>query len=89
VLEAAHIIPYKGPATNSLQNGLLLRADLHTLFDLGLITIEAETLRVIVAPTLQMTMYAKFAGKELRAPKDPTAQPSIEALRLHRQWTGL
>ncbi len=89
VLEAAHIIPYKGPATNSVQNGLLLRADLHTLFDLGLITIEAETLRVIVAPTLQMTMYIDFAGKELRAPRDPSAQPSIEALRLHRQWTGL
>ena len=33
-LEAAHIIPYKGTETNCPQNGLLLRADIHTLFDL-------------------------------------------------------
>jgi putative restriction endonuclease len=34
-LEAAHISPYKGDHTNDVTNGLLLRADLHTLFDLG------------------------------------------------------
>src|SRR5205823_2979542 len=37
VLEAAHIVPYRGPSTNAVSNGLLLRADIHTLFDLGLI----------------------------------------------------
>jgi hypothetical protein len=31
LLEAAHITPYLGPDTNSITNGLLLRADLHTL----------------------------------------------------------
>lgn len=37
VLEAAHIIPYKykGDDTNRCDNGLLLRADIHTRFDLG------------------------------------------------------
>lgn len=89
VLEAVHITPYKGPATNIVQNGLLLRADLHTLFDLGLITVEAETLRVIVGSTLQRTIYRELTGKELRAPKDPSLHPSSEALRLHRQWSGL
>ncbi|HZZ18730.1 MAG TPA: HNH endonuclease signature motif containing protein, partial [Opitutaceae bacterium] len=39
-LEAAHIIPYQGSATNNVTNGLLLRADIHTLFDLGLIAIK-------------------------------------------------
>lgn len=34
-LEAAHIVPYLGTETNHVQNGLLLRADIHTLFDLG------------------------------------------------------
>ena len=33
ILEAAHITPYLGPDTNHVTNGLLLRADLHTLFD--------------------------------------------------------
>lgn len=31
LLEAAHIRPYRGPHTNHIQNGLLLRADIHTL----------------------------------------------------------
>lgn len=33
VLEAAHVTPYLGPETNDITNGLLLRADLHTLLD--------------------------------------------------------
>lgn len=37
ILEAAHIIPYRGEHTNRCNNGLLLRADIHTLFDLGLL----------------------------------------------------
>jgi putative restriction endonuclease len=40
VLEAAHIYPYRGPATNKVSNGLLLRADLHTLFDCNLIAVD-------------------------------------------------
>ncbi len=43
-LEAAHISPYRGEKTNHPQNGLLLRADLHSLFDLGLIVIEPSTM---------------------------------------------
>ncbi len=39
-LEAAHIHPYKGEETNKIWNGLLLRADIHNLFDLYLLTIE-------------------------------------------------
>ena len=42
VLEAAHIRPFNGPETNKLPNGLLLRSDLHTLFDMGFITISPE-----------------------------------------------
>ncbi len=34
LLEAAHIVPYRGPQTNTVGNGLLLRADLHKLFEL-------------------------------------------------------
>jgi HNH endonuclease len=39
-LEAAHILPYRGPAFDHVTNGLLRRADIHTLFDLNLIGIE-------------------------------------------------
>ena len=39
-LEAAHITPYLGEETNHPQNGLLLRADIHSLFDLGLLSVD-------------------------------------------------
>lgn len=40
VLEAAHIIPHTEKVNYSVSNGLLLRADVHTLFDLNLIKIN-------------------------------------------------
>jgi putative restriction endonuclease len=39
-LEAAHIKPYIGEATNHITNGWLLRSDLHTLFDRHLIGVS-------------------------------------------------
>ncbi len=39
VLEAAHIQDYLGPRSNHLQNGLLLRADIHDLYDQGYLTV--------------------------------------------------
>jgi len=42
VLEAAHISPYLGEHTNHVTNGLLLRADMHTLFDRGLIKVGSD-----------------------------------------------
>jgi hypothetical protein len=88
-LEAAHIIPYRGTYTNRVQNGLLLRADLHTLFDLGLITINPVTMQVIIAPDLETTKYAELAGEHLKLPKDRMMHPSVEALRMHYQWSML
>lgn len=40
VLEAAHVIPYSKKGNYEVQNGILLRADIHTIFDLGYIDIE-------------------------------------------------
>ena len=53
VLEAAHIFPYRGEETNKVKNGLLLRADVHTLFDCGLIAVDEVKMTVLVAPALQ------------------------------------
>lgn len=89
VLEAAHIIPYKGPATNDVQNGLLLRADIHTLFDLGLIAVEPSSLRVILAPSLRSTAYEELAGAYVRTPVNPLLRPNVDALTLHRAWANL
>lgn len=87
-LEAAHISPYRGPDTNVLENGLLLRADLHVLFDLGLLSIEAETLSVLLAPAIANS-YPSLSESQLRLPRNPALRPSVEALRLHREWSSL
>jgi putative restriction endonuclease len=80
VLEAAHITPYLGDTTNHTSNGLLLRADLHTLFDCGLLAIDPDTRMVVIAPALRSSSYGKFAGKPIRAPKDPLHTPSRKNL---------
>jgi putative restriction endonuclease len=46
VLEAAHIRPYSSGGTHSPSNGILLRQDLHTLFDRGYMTLSSPKLRV-------------------------------------------
>ena len=63
LLEAAHITPYNGLATNALDNGLLLRTDLHTLFDLGLMRMEPNAMRIEMhASVVGDAEYAKFHG---------------------------
>lgn len=42
VLESAHIKPYSKSGPHRVNNGLLLRSDLHKLFDLGYVTITTD-----------------------------------------------
>jgi hypothetical protein len=88
VLEAAHIFPYMGPATNDVQNGLLLRADIHTLFDLGLVTVEPESLEILLAPSLSITSYRELAGVRMRLPSVPHQRPDRNALELRNKWVS-
>jgi putative restriction endonuclease len=63
VLEAAHIVPFLGAQTNTYDNALLLRADLHTLFDRELLQIDPATLTVQLDSSLMGSTYADLAGK--------------------------
>lgn len=90
-LEAAHIVPYRGPVTNHPSNGLLLRADFHTLFDYGLVAVETnreDQVRLLVSSEISETAYGKYRNQTLRLPEDPTLRPSLEALRQHREAAG-
>ena len=89
VLEAAHIVPYNGPQTDHICNGLLLRSDLHTLFDLRKLAIETKGHTVVLAPELAGSDYAKFAGKPLELPAQAGKRPSKEALDKHRRAAGI
>lgn len=83
VLEAAHIVPYRGIKTNVLPNGLLLRSDVHTLFDLGLISIEPTDRQVRVSSVLQQSPYKALHRRPLLQPTKLSARPSAEALAYH------
>jgi hypothetical protein len=82
VLEAAHVLPYRGEHTNYVSNGLLLRSDLHVLFDLHLIEIDPDTYSVLVDSSLADTPYGEMHGQKLRLPVDISLRPSPECLRL-------
>lgn len=80
VLEAAHILPYRGPHSNSVQNGLLLRADLHTLFDLGLAHVCPETWTVQIAPEVAGA-YRSFQGQPASLPSNEADWPAPDNLK--------
>lgn len=87
-LEAAHIVPFLGPSTNSVTNGLLLRSDIHTLFDLQLISICPDNNTVWVSPLLDGTEYATFRGTKLRPTRRTGERPSRAALARHWKAAG-
>jgi hypothetical protein len=79
-LEAAHIVPYRGPAFDHVTNGLLLRADIHTLFDLNLIGIKPRSFTIHLGDAIQGTAYDELEGKNLRLTHLSKDQPSAAAL---------
>ncbi|MBI3820440.1 MAG: HNH endonuclease [Planctomycetes bacterium] len=89
VLDAAHIHPYSGPASNSPANGLLLRTDLHRLFDDGYLSIDSDY-RVLVSSRLASEFdngktYYSLEGTAIELPRTPNLRPSPSALRWHRE----
>lgn len=80
VLEAAHIRPYRGPESNAVANGLLLRADIHTLFDLTLLAVDPVTREVAISKTLMGSTYAELDGTLLADPVVAGARPSSHTL---------
>lgn len=71
-LEAAHIRPYGLGGEHRVDNGLLLRRDIHALFDRGYITVT-PSLEVIVSSRLKHEFdngeeYGAFNGSRLRPP---------------------
>jgi len=88
-LDAAHIVPYKGPQTNTLGNGLLLRSDIHTLFDRGLLTITPTAL-VRLHPSLDGTRVWTYNDTEAALPAHKDGGPDPALLDWHGKniWKG-
>ncbi len=88
VLQAAHIKPFKEHGPHNPQNGLLLRADVHILFDKGYITVTPD-LRVEVSKRIKEEFengkdYNKYNGERLISfPGSELVRPSREFLEWH------
>jgi len=88
-LEAAHILPYTGAKSNHVTNGLLLRADIHTLFDLHLLGIDPSSLKVAISPKLQKSCLNELSGRKLTLPDKTIHHPNKEALETRwKQFRG-
>jgi putative restriction endonuclease len=85
-LEAAHIRPCYGEHTNVVSNGLLLRADIHTLFDLGLLAVNPATLAIVLSDWLPGGHYKEFQGTLLTSPDNPGLRPSQALLAERWAW---
>lgn len=83
-LEAAHIRPYSGQSSNHVSNGLLLRADIHTLFDLYLIGVNPETYEITISPTLRDTSYGELHEFRLSEARKMEQTVSSASLAWHR-----
>lgn len=64
VIEAAHIIFASKKGSDKVTNGLILRSDLHQLFDRGKLTIDPTTLCVFIEESAKKN-YAEFDGIDL------------------------
>jgi putative restriction endonuclease len=81
-LEGAHLRPYRGPESNAVTNGLLLRADIHTLFDLGLLAPDPVTRAIVVSKLLAGTQYEALSNSRLADPAETRQRPNQEALEI-------
>jgi putative restriction endonuclease len=89
VLEAAHIRPYENEGPHIVSNGLLLRADVHRLFDRGYVTVTPD-LNFVVSQRLKEEyengkVYYERHGCRIELPAQAADRPAPELLRWHNE----
>lgn len=88
VLDAAHIKPFEIVQKHEVWNGLLMRSDLHRLFDRGYISVDPSSRRLMVSKRIKDEFengrdYYKLEGALIREPNAPWARPNSENLEFH------
>ena len=88
-LDAAHIHPYSEGGTHEPKNGLLLRRDIHRLFDDGYVTIT-PSLHFEVSPRIREEFengrdYYALHGEQITVPQHPSQRPDPNALARHNE----
>lgn len=92
-LEAAHIRPYAEGGTHNVSNGILLRRDIHSVFDAGYVTID-RNLRFVVSDRVKTDFnngneYRRLHGGTISVPSSPQYQPDEAALQWHNEQVFL
>ena len=88
-LEAAHIRPYAEDGEHSPNNGILMRRDIHSLFDQGYVTVTPEH-RFEVSRRIREEFdngrhYYELHGSAIALPAIQSAKPDAGALRWHNE----
>jgi putative restriction endonuclease len=88
-LEAAHIRPYGDGGEHEASNGLLLRRDIHSLFDAGYVTVTPD-LRFEVSHRIREEFengrhYYALHGREIVPPAHADHRPDPGALAWHNE----
>ena len=88
-LEAAHIRPYAEGGGHEVANGILLRRDIHSVFDAGYVTVD-EDLKFVVSDRVKTDFnngneYRRLHGAPLFIPQPAAHQPDRAALRWHNE----
>ena len=88
-LEAAHIRPYAEDRSHEISNGLLLRRDIHSLFDKGYVTVTPKH-RFEVSDRIREDYengrdYYRLHGRKVWAPMDLALQPDPNRLQWHNE----
>lgn len=88
-LDAAHILPFSEARAHSVSNGLLLRSDVHRLFDAGYVTVTPEY-RVEASRRMKDDFndgdnYLKLHGRSVWVPESAARRPDPDILRWHNE----
>lgn len=86
VLQVAHIEPHSISGINDSTNSLLLRSDLHDLFDDNLLAIHPTKLFVFIHPSLKDSEYFKYHQTQLSSRND-SVNPNSE--KLSKRWAEI
>lgn len=87
VLQAAHILPLPNGGQHRLDNGLLLRSDVHIMFDRGYLSVDPQH-RLLVSPRLREDFgngeefYSRH-GRQISVPARTADRPNREFLQWH------
>lgn len=79
LLEAAHIAPHAGGTDYRVTNGLLLRADIHTLYDLHHLSVDAQG-KIHLSKEARRTEYKVYHGTFVRPPLTEASKPAAQNL---------